>query len=192
MFDYISAHSRWDVKTVEQLDYIYDSLLVESEMKKLQEVPFINELVSHYDAVINTKAGKSERKVLMYSDHDSTMSYVLNTLGVFNGLAPPYTSLVMFELLYMLGWKVRISYRNDTTLDPYVLTIPGCKELCPMNLFLKLTRKVRPKDWVADCELRWTDIIYRNLGMEKLDNSVLMVARRSMVIVIICLMALML
>ena len=59
------------------------------------------------------------------------MSYVLNTLGVFNGLAPPYTSLVMFELLYMLGWKVRISYRNDTTLDPYVLTIPGCHELLP-------------------------------------------------------------
>ena len=34
LFEYISAHSGWDVKTVEQLEYIYDSLLVESENNK--------------------------------------------------------------------------------------------------------------------------------------------------------------
>jgi hypothetical protein len=34
LFDYISAHSGWDVNTVEQLDYINDSLLVESEKNK--------------------------------------------------------------------------------------------------------------------------------------------------------------
>ena len=34
LFDYISLHSGWDVKTVEQLEYIYDSLLVESENNK--------------------------------------------------------------------------------------------------------------------------------------------------------------
>ena len=67
----------------------------------------------------------------MYSGCDTTISYVLNTLDLFNGLAPPYVSLVMFELLYIHGWKVRISYRNDTSLDPYALTIPGCNELCP-------------------------------------------------------------
>ena len=108
LFDYISGHSGWDVKTVEQLDYIYDSLLVESEnnktlpgwtdsvfpggrfeqlrnmafltdsfdeeMKWLQGGPVINELVSHYDAVNNSKAGHTERKVLMYSGHNTTIS----------------------------------------------------------------------------------------------------------------------
>ena len=98
--------------------------------------------MSHYDAAINSKAGHTKIKMLMYSGHDTTISYVLNTLGVFNGLAPPYASLVMLELLHRNGWKVRISYRNDTTLDPYALTIPGCHELCPLHLFKILTSNV--------------------------------------------------
>ena len=130
----------------------------------------------------------------MYSGHDTTITYVLNTLGVSNGLAPPYASLVMFKLLNLDGWKVRIFYRNDTNLDPYVLTIPGCHELCPLDLFKQLTITVRPENWVADCQVGWTDIIYRTVGMEEMDDYLLMVARLviCMAVVIICLMAFML
>ena len=42
-----------------------------------------------------------------------------------------------------------------------MLTIPSCHELCPLHLFKQLTIKVSPKDWMADCKLRWTDIIYK-------------------------------
>ena len=73
-----------------------------------------------------------------------------------------------------------------------MLTIPGCHELCPLHLFKQVTIKVTPKDWMVDCRLRWTDIIYKFVGMEDLDNYVLMAARRSMVIVIMFLMLLML
>jgi hypothetical protein len=90
----------------------------DDEMRRLHGGPFIKGVVSHYDAVINTKNGHTDRKVLMYSGHDTTISYVLNTLDLFNGLVPPYVSLVMSELLYMHGWKVRISYRNDTSSHP--------------------------------------------------------------------------
>ena len=72
---------------------------------------------------------------------------------------------------------MRIYSRNETTLDAYVLTIPGCYDRCPLHLFKQLTIKVSPKDWMADCKLRWTDIIYKIVGIEDLDNSVLMVAR---------------
>ena len=64
--------------------------------------------------------------------------------------------------------------------------------LCPMYFFKQLTSKARPKDWMADCKLRWTDLILRTLGMEDLDNFLLRVARHSIVLVIICLMSLML
>lgn len=37
-------------------------------------------------------------KFFMSSGHDTTISSVLNSLGVWNGLPPPYASAVMFEL----------------------------------------------------------------------------------------------
>ena len=210
LFDYISAHSGWSVKTVEKLDFIYDSLLVETknnktlpewtksifpggrfeklrniafltdtfdqEMKRLQGGPFMHELVTHYDAATATDNTRevSEKKVFMYSAHDTTISYVLNTLGVYNGLAPPYASLVMFELMDKDGWKVKISYRNDTTKVPYVLTIPGCQQLCPLNLFKQLTESVRPRDWSEECQVGQMDGIRSMLSMERMDATTLL------------------
>ena len=170
------------------MSFLTDSF--DDETKRLPGGPFINDLASHYDVVADNTTKLSERKVLIYSCHDTTITYVLNTLGVFNGLAPPYASLV----IYLDGWKVRSSYRNDTNLDPYVLTIPGCHELCPLDLFKQLTSKVRPEDWVAECRVGWTNIIHRTVGMEEMDNYLLMVARLTvcMAVVIICPMAVML
>eukprot|EP00092_Neocalanus_flemingeri_P076897 GFUD01095429.1.p1 GENE.GFUD01095429.1~~GFUD01095429.1.p1 ORF type:complete len:410 (+),score=111.59 GFUD01095429.1:112-1341(+) len=123
------------------------------EMKRLQGGPFITELVDHYDAVVDNTMDPVNRKVFMYSAHDTTVSYVLNTLGVFDGLAPPYASLVMFELYDLEGWHVKISWRNDTSKPPYVLTIPGCQQLCPLHLFKQLTESVRPADWAQECQV---------------------------------------
>ena len=58
----------------------------DDEMKSLQGGTFINELVSHHNAAMNSKAGHSERSLLMFSGHDTTISFVLNLLGVFNSL----------------------------------------------------------------------------------------------------------
>ena len=48
---------------------------------------------------VNNLGLKQVHLLYRHGAHD----YVLNTLGVFNGLAPPYASLVMFELLYLDG-----------------------------------------------------------------------------------------
>ena len=124
LFEYISKHSGWSIKSVEKLDWIYDALLIDDfynktlpawtqavfpggkfeqlrnviftldsfdhQMKRLQGGPFITELVGHYDAVEGNTMVPANRKVFMYSAHDTTVSYVLNTLGVYDGLAPPY------------------------------------------------------------------------------------------------------
>jgi len=181
LFDYISKHSGFDIKTVEKLDWVYDSLLIETlynktlpswtqsvfpggkfeelrnivflmdsfdhEMARLQAGPFLSEVVGHYD-------DSSSKKVYMYSAHDTTVSYVLNTLGIYDGLAPPYASAVLFELYSMAtGPHVKISYRNDTSMPPYILTIPGCTQLCPLHTFKQLTHSTRPQHWDKECRL---------------------------------------
>lgn len=186
LMDYISAHSGWDVQTINQLDLIHDVLLVEAEnnltlplwtkqvfpggqfeklrnlafltdtwdeeMKRLQAGPFMIELMNHLDEAVIKQS--PTRKLFMYSGHDVTISFVLHSLGVFNDLAPPYASLVMFELLYEADWYVQISYRNNTMVDPYILSIPGCQQLCPLHMFKELTHRLRPDNWAAECHDR--------------------------------------
>ena len=87
----------------------------------------------------------------MYSGHDTTVAPILHTLDIFNGIAPPYCSMIIFELFEQEGlqvnvivfsywnftrslWQVKISYKN-TTETVFPLILPGCTELCPLEQF---------------------------------------------------------
>lgn len=114
----------------------------------------MKEIIQHFDAFSTSTDPSSEmyttnlliiskltapfyffRKVYIYSGHDTTVAPILHTLGVFNGLAPPYASVILVELLDTNGLYVKISYHNDSSSSPYPLTIPGCDHLCPLDKF---------------------------------------------------------
>ncbi len=40
----------------------------------------------------------STKKLFMYSAHDVTVAAFLSALGIFDGIQPPYASMVMVEL----------------------------------------------------------------------------------------------
>ena len=46
------------------------------------------------------------KKLYMYSGHDTTVAPILHTLGIFNGFAPPYSSMIIFELFEQEGLQV--------------------------------------------------------------------------------------
>ena len=119
----------------------------------------------------------------MFSGHDTTLSALMNTMGIFDPvIAPPYASLLMFELLQSSkgDFFVQILYRNDSTKDPRwggvnfavsscfkqlyklgstsplsprVLTLPGCSPECPLEEFDRLTQPLRPNNWAKECQL---------------------------------------
>jgi len=191
LFEYISKNSGENITDIVHLDYVFDTLLIESiygmelpdwtkkvypggkfkelrdlsftvdtfnhEMKRLKGGPFVKEMVEHFDSVATHTMEPSNRKMFMYSAHDTTVAPVLHTLGVFNMIAPPYASMVVVELLDRAGLVVRVSYKNDSSVDPYVLTIPGCDQLCPLSKFKDLTYSVRPEDWREECGLKTED-----------------------------------
>ncbi|XP_066441324.1 prostatic acid phosphatase [Eleutherodactylus coqui] len=93
------------------------------------------------------------RKLIMYSAHDSTLAALQMALNVSNGKIPPYTACHIFELYKADDGKYTIEmyYRNDSSADPYLLTLPGCSSSCPLANFTDLTSSIIVENWEKEC-----------------------------------------
>lgn len=85
----------------------------------------------------------------------------LNALGVYNKLLGNYCATVLLELheLSDSSPAVRLLYLNSTTpergdQEPYVLTLEGCSEYCPLDFFVDFTKDLIPLDWERECGLK--------------------------------------
>lgn len=126
------------------------------ELKRLTAGPLIDNIIKTFQSVADGDYVPKDRKMIMYSAHDTTLAYLLNSLGLFDPpLAPPYASLVMFELYN--DNTIKIFYRNDTTRDPYELTLNGCNSKCTVQKMDHLTSGLRPSDWKSDCAMMDND-----------------------------------
>lgn len=95
------------------------------------------------------------RKMWIYSGHDTTIGNVLNALGLFEYHTPPYAACIMFELRIKKGIPyVQIFYRNTTDLYPPALHIPNCGQLCPLKDLYRLYSSILPtEDFDNECKL---------------------------------------
>ena len=59
----------------------------------------------------------------MYSGHDTTVAPILHTLGVFNGIAPPYASMIIFELFE--GKSLQVKFTPISELSPLPILPSG-------------------------------------------------------------------
>ena len=62
------------------------------------------------------------KKLYMYSGHDTTVAPILHTLDIFNGIAPPYCSMIIFELFEQEGLQVNanmVSFLFCYNFSPY-------------------------------------------------------------------------
>jgi len=186
VFKYLTNHTGAPVTGLLDIDYLYDTLYIEHlynltlpewthrvfpdqmkpmtdlsfklstwslQMKRLRGGPLVSSIIDHFQGFIDKTHG---RKMLMYSGHDTTLSSLLNTLGMFDPpIAPPYASLIMIELFKKNGtYLVSFSYRNDTHVDPYKLRLFDCQMECPLEDFKSLTKEFRPEDsWKSECGL---------------------------------------
>jgi len=100
---------------------------------------FIQELLDRFTGFVN---GNDPAKFVLYSAHDSSVGPIVGTLGMFDGLWPPYRSHVHFELWSNESKEffVQVKY-NDKVLHP-----PGCSDvMCPYSQFKQLLRSRIPK-----------------------------------------------
>lgn len=127
LFQYVREYTKDNITSFGQLSYLYDTFYVEKQnnltlpewaediyerlanlsilgmalsswtpdLARLKAGRLIYEVLNHFDKV---SAGDQLQKFKMYSAHDSTLVNVLSALGVFDGLWPLYTSMILFEL----------------------------------------------------------------------------------------------
>ncbi|CAG7718542.1 unnamed protein product, partial [Allacma fusca] len=124
------------------------------EFKRLRGGPILKELLGNMP-----NKNKQAKNVYLYSAHKSALGALMNTLGIFNHLLPPYASALMFELYqtnpenFDNNYFLRIYYYNETQSQPYLLEIPHCGQTCSLKHFSSLTHRYVPENWLQECEL---------------------------------------
>jgi hypothetical protein len=64
-------------------------------MNAMSGGPLLKEII---DNMVKKKEGLLDRKVTLYSGHDTTVSNFLHSLGLYNFINPPFSSAVLIEL----------------------------------------------------------------------------------------------
>ncbi|OXA61492.1 prostatic acid phosphatase [Folsomia candida] len=134
------------------------------EMKRLRGGPLLDLLLKNMLAKTGALGysspeekhmvvGGGGRKMLLYSAHDSTLSRIMNTIGVFHPHNPPYASSLLVELHFEDDHFVKVYYRNETDRAPYQLKIPGCSLTCRLSDLITLTEHLIPRDLKEECSL---------------------------------------
>ncbi|KAK9505305.1 hypothetical protein O3M35_009393 [Rhynocoris fuscipes] len=183
LYDYLSSHCGKVVDDLDGIDYLYSTLFIEklanltlpewtkevfpvkmkepaglsfaiptytTELKRLRGGPLVKEMLDNMQKKID---GNLERNISVYSGHDTTIGNLLNTMGIFNEISPPFAATVLVELRKnsMDGQHyVTILYKNSSS-SPHLLTLPGCTEACPLDKVKTLLHDVIPINWDTEC-----------------------------------------
>lgn len=112
--DHIKGISKEDEESVTKLaGWLWGYLYSDDHLNKLAIGRFINELLLHIDNNAN-----DDKKVFIFSGHDSTLVPVLGVLGVLEKNWPPYSSYLTLEIAI-----------SKSTKSKYVRAIYNDKEL---------------------------------------------------------------
>jgi len=98
---------------------------------------FVGEMGRLLDEVVS---GASSVKMALYSGHDTTLMPLLAAYGVWNGIWPPYASLLRVHLLQdnTGNFFVELIYNNGNPL-----LVPGCPSTpCPYSSFKAISSSI--------------------------------------------------
>ncbi|KAL8165484.1 UNVERIFIED_CONTAM: hypothetical protein K2H54_046197, partial [Gekko kuhli] len=103
--------------------------------------------------ISNATTYPGKRKMLIYSAHDTTLGALQMALNTYNEKLPPYAACQIFELYQedTGEYTIEMYFRNDTSRDPYPITLPGCSFACPLQKFADLVSPVLVDDWEREC-----------------------------------------
>ncbi|XP_032394611.1 lysosomal acid phosphatase [Etheostoma spectabile] len=126
----------------------------QQDKSRLQGGILLGEIVKNLSKM-SVPDPKQRLKMMMLSAHDTTVVALQASLNVFNGIEPPFASCQIFELYRNNDSSVSVSmfYRNDSTVEPYPLQLPGCSLDCPLDEFMRITKFSIPEDRDKECQV---------------------------------------
>jgi len=133
------------------------------QQKALISGVFVRELRERLQAAM--KGDVDELKLLMYSGHDTTVAAVLTAYKSYDGIQPPYATVLMFELWQAddKSYYVTLTRRhqNETLVD---IDLPGCGVKCPVEQFFKIAEglELTNKQFIEICSEDFIPSVSRN------------------------------
>ncbi|XP_020506426.3 lysosomal acid phosphatase isoform X1 [Labrus bergylta] len=124
------------------------------EKSRLQGGILLGEIVQNISKMA-VPDPKNKLKLMMLSAHDTTVAALQWSLNVYNGKQPPYASCHIFELYKDENGSasVLMFYRNDSSVEPYPVQLPGCSLHCPLEDFVRITKPSISEDRDKECQL---------------------------------------
>jgi len=135
-------------------DAAFNILTFDTTLKRLSGGPLLQEIATNMMKKVHGDLEPATRQLVMFSGHDADLAAVMGALGVYSGIPPTLASCVLIELHRDAtgGYFVQMFYRNETTHEPYPLTIPKCTAQCPWPAWRDLTTDVRPENASQECD----------------------------------------
>lgn len=122
-------------------------------LQRIKGGPLLKKILADSEEMVQNGSGK---KMHLYAGHDSTVSNILMTIGVFDEQVPVYNIMTIVELHRGPnpgGFGFKIFLRNTTLHEPYPLTVPECGHFCPLERFKDLTKEVIPTSLEEECKV---------------------------------------
>uniref|UniRef100_A0A0K8SQ83 acid phosphatase n=1 Tax=Lygus hesperus TaxID=30085 RepID=A0A0K8SQ83_LYGHE len=121
------------------------------ELKRFRGGPFVKEVLNNFRGKLD---GSNLLNLSLYSAHDTSLSAVMNTMGVFNDAVPPFAALLLIELRMPFDSSepvVSMWYKNSTK-EPFLLEMPDCGSCCPLAQMERRLKPVIPENWEKECQ----------------------------------------
>ncbi|CAD7077103.1 unnamed protein product [Hermetia illucens] len=126
-----------------ELSYIYN--VYTDELQRVKGGPFLKKMFKEWVEKRDNKLSPKDRKLFIYTGHDSTVVNILSALKIWEQQYPVYAIMSMFELYKdkKTGeYGVEVYLRNTTAGEPTPLTIPGCTFHCPLDKVIELAQPI--------------------------------------------------
>ena len=184
--DIVSAGALWDALSIESShNYVWNKVWTPEEqlnvvkqlsashemefrynwdspvIKRLRGGGLVKELNKNIESLVKDR---NNRKLYVYSTHDTTLTVLMHALNVYNGVSPPFGATLLFELHEKRNsaqnntneYFVRAFYHNETVIDsgiPHSIHWTDCQNLvdCPLNQYLNSTKHLLYENFNEEC-----------------------------------------
>uniref|UniRef100_A0A1I8PUV8 Uncharacterized protein n=1 Tax=Stomoxys calcitrans TaxID=35570 RepID=A0A1I8PUV8_STOCA len=133
----------------EKLQFLAEQALIYNiytrEMQKIKAGPFLTKMFTEMKNKASNTLAPKERKMYIYTGHDSTVVNIMHALKVWKRQLPRYSAMLLVETHKNKEtgeYYVELYFRNNPKEPAQPLTVPGCDFQCPLEKFVKLSADV--------------------------------------------------
>ncbi|XP_034186973.2 venom acid phosphatase [Osmia lignaria lignaria] len=149
--------------------FAYDAASFTPLLRRINGGAYLREVTK---TMLNFITGRveNERKMYLYSGHESNVAAVMQSLRVYYPHVPEYSSALILEL-HKIDNEYYVKILNYLGIPSKIieLQIPGCEKLCPFDKYLELMEDVLPSDDEIICNKGITKDYANYKSNEELD-----------------------